>query len=274
MRLNLTCALAAVLLAASAPSYAQTTVFRGRIVDPMRAAVPGARISALPERGGTEAAIVSDETGGFAFELDAGTYTLRVSSPGFADMSRTVTVPGAAASAGEFVLQLASYTQSVEVAGKAGADGRINPSTKTPTPLRDTPQAVTVVSSELIRDQLMSSVADTINYVPGMTSHQGENNRDQVIIRGNSSSADFYVNGVRDDVQYYRDLYNLERVEALKGSNALIFGRGGGGGVINRVTKQARFEPMREVTWQSGAYNNKRFTTDVDQPLTRSVALR
>src|SRR6266850_3415678 len=126
MRLNLTCALAAVLLAASAPSYAQTTVFRGRIVDPMRAAVAGARISALPERGGTAAAIVSDETGGFALELDAGTYTLTVSSPGFVDMSRTVTVPGA----GEFVLQLASYTQSVEVAGKAGNDRSTNPSTK------------------------------------------------------------------------------------------------------------------------------------------------
>ena len=64
-----------------------------------------------------------------------------------------------------------------------------------------------------------------------MTTHQGENNRDQVIIRGNSSSADFFVNGVRDDVQYYRDLYNLDRVEALKGPNAMIFGRGGAGGV-------------------------------------------
>ena len=66
----------------------------------------------------------------------------------------------------------------------------------------------------------MSSVGDVVHYVPGITSHQGENNRDQVVIRGNSSSADFYVNGVRDDVQYYRDLYNLERVEALKGPNA------------------------------------------------------
>ena len=274
MRLNLTCALAAVLLAASAPSYAQTTVFRGRIVDPMRAAVAGARISALPERGGTEAAIVSDETGGFAFELDAGTYTLTVSSPGFVDMSRTVTVPGAAASAGEFVLQLASYTQSVEVAGKAGADGRINPSTKTPTPLRDTPQAVTVVSSELIRDQLMSSVADTINYVPGMTSHQGENNRDQVIIRGNSSSADFYVNGVRDDVQYYRDLYNVARIEALKGPNGMMFGRGGGGGVVNRVTKQAGFTRIGEAMLQTGSFGHRRLTADVNQPLTGTAALR
>ena len=92
----------------------------------------------------------------------------------------------------------------------------------------------------------MASIADVVNYVPGITSHQGENNRDQLVIRGNSSSADFFVNGVRDDVQYYRDLYNVEQVEALKGPNAMTFGRGGGGGVINRVTKQAGFTNLRE----------------------------
>ncbi|MDT9702321.1 TonB-dependent receptor plug domain-containing protein, partial [Streptomyces sp. P17] len=96
------------------------------------------------------------------------------------------------------------------------------------------------------------SMADVVRYVPGVSSHQGENNRDQLIIRGNSTSADFFVNGVRDDVQYYRDLYNLESVEALKGPNAMIFGRGGGGGVINRVTKEAGYTPLREVTIQGG----------------------
>ena len=85
----------------------------------------------------------------------------------------------------------------------------------------------------------MSSVADVVAYVPGITSHQGENNRDQLVIRDNSTSADFFLNGVRDDVQYYRDFYNVERVEALKGPNSMLFGRGGGGGVVNRVTKEA-----------------------------------
>ena len=61
-----------------------------------------------------------------------------------------------------------------------------------------------------------------MRYTPGIQVHQGENNRDQVIIRGNSSSADFFVDGVRDDVQYYRDLYNVDRVEALKGPNATM----------------------------------------------------
>ena len=114
----------------------------------------------------------------------------------------------------------------------------ISTATKTPTPLLDVPQSVTVVTRELIKDQMMTSMGDVMRYVPGMTVHQGENNRDQIIIRGNSSSADFFVDGVRDDVQYYRDLYNLERVETLKGPNAMIFGRGGAGGVVNRVSRR------------------------------------
>ena len=120
----------------------------------------------------------------------------------------------------------------------------------------------------------MASIADVVSYVPGITSHQGENNRDQLVIRGNSTSADFFLNGVRDDVQYYRDLYNVDSVEALKGPNAMIFGRGGGGGVINRVTKEAGFKPSREISLQGGSFGNKRFTLDVDQPFSHKVAFR
>ncbi|MBZ5631963.1 MAG: TonB-dependent siderophore receptor [Acidobacteriia bacterium] len=146
--------------------------------------------------------------------------------------------------------------------------------TKTLTPLLDVPQSITVVTQELIHDQMMLSVSDVVRYVPGITAIQGENNRDQVVIRGNSTSADFFVDGVRDDVQYYRDLYNLDRVEVLKGPNAMIFGRGGGGGVINRVTKEAEFMPLREITLDGGMYNNKRFATDLNQPLGDKVAVR
>ena len=132
----------------------------------------------------------------------------------------------------QFVLQVAGFGETVTVDAAGGYQvPAISSATRTSTPLRDVPQSVTVVTRELMQDQLMMSMADVVRYVPGITAHQGENNRDQVIIRGNSSSADFFVNGVRDDVQYYRDLYNLDRVEALKGPNAMIFGRGGGGGV-------------------------------------------
>jgi catecholate siderophore receptor len=146
--------------------------------------------------------------------------------------------------------------------------------TKTLTPLLDVPQSITVVTQQLIRDQTMLSVGDVVRYVPGVTAIQGENNRDQVVIRGNSTSADFFVDGVRDDVQYYRDLYNLDRVEILKGPNAMIFGRGGGGGLINRVTKEAEFVPLREITLTGGAYGDKRFATDLNQALNDKVAVR
>ena len=154
------------------------------------------------------------------------------------------------------------------------ATPRTMTATKTPTPLRDVPQAVTVVSSALIADQAMQGMADVVRYVPGVTMSQGEGNRDQPTIRGNATTADFFVDGVRDDVQFLRDLYNVERVEALKGSNAMIFGRGGGGGVLNRVTKEARWAPLHEITVQGGSYDNKRLSADLGQGVTTALAAR
>ena len=105
--------------------------------------------------------------------------------------------------------------------------------TRTYTPLINVPQAITVVTRAMIVDQSMQGLADVVRYVPGVGMAQGEGNRDAAVFRGNSSTSDFFVDGIRDDVQYVRDLYNVERVEALKGPNAMIFGRGGAGGVLN-----------------------------------------
>ena len=124
------------------------------------------------------------------------------------------------------------------------------------------PQAVSVVSSALIADQRMTSMADVTRYMPGVGFAQGEGNRDTPILRGNSTTADFFVDGVRDDVQYFRDVYNVERVEALKGPNAMVFGRGGVGGVLNRVTRQADWGQSREASLQLGSWDNKRVTVD------------
>ena len=169
-----------------------------------------------------------------------------------------------------------AYTLApLEVVGTRSLDAGVTATaTKTPTLLRDVPQAVTVVNRALIEDQGMLSMADVARYIPGVTMGQGEGNRDQPTIRGNGSTSTFFVNGVRDDVQYFRDLYNVERVEALKGPNALIFGRGTGGGVINRVTKEAGWNPVREVTVQGGSYGTRRGELDAGQGLSETVALR
>ncbi len=102
--------------------------------------------------------------------------------------------------------------------------------TRTNTPIRNVPQALTVISESQIEDQQLRSVSEMLYFVPGATPGTGESNRDQFTLRGNNTTADFFIDGLRDDVQYFRDFYNVERVEVLKGPNAMIFGRGGGGG--------------------------------------------
>lgn len=137
--------------------------------------------------------------------------------------------------------------------------------TKTETPLKDVPQSITIVTEAQIKDQSMQSISDVVRYVPGIGAHAGENNRDQIIFRGTSSSADFYVDGVKDDVQYLRDLYNTKRIEILKGPSGMIFGRGSGGGVLNRVLREADGSTSREVSFQTGSYDDFRVTADVAQ---------
>ncbi|HEX2202017.1 MAG TPA: TonB-dependent siderophore receptor [Longimicrobium sp.] len=151
---------------------------------------------------------------------------------------------------------------------------RTTSATRTDTPLRDAPQAVSVVTAGLIADQSMQGMADVVRYVPGVTMGQGEGHRDAPTIRGNASTADFFVDGVRDDAQYLRDVYNVERVEALKGSNALVFGRGGGGGVINRVSKEAQWAPTRVFTAEGGSWDHKRTTVDLGQGVSPALAVR
>ncbi|NCV45984.1 MAG: TonB-dependent siderophore receptor [Proteobacteria bacterium] len=115
---------------------------------------------------------------------------------------------------------------------------------KTPVPILDVPQTVSIVTDDDIRKQGFRGIGDIIRYIPGVNTSQGEGHRDSVVFRGVRSTADFFQDGIRDDVQYYRSLYNVEQVEILRGPNALLFGRGGTGGVINRVSKKAVLNDM------------------------------
>ena len=152
--------------------------------------------------------------------------------------------------------------------------GRLDTALRIAADLRDVPQSVGVVSSQLIRDQAMQSMADVLRYIPGATIGQGEGHRDAPSLRGNASTADFFVDGVRDDVQYYRDLYNTERVEVLLGPNAMIFGRGGGGGVINRVTRVADGRRHVGLSLEGGDFEHRRVVGDLGAALTGELSGR
>ncbi|ALE17349.1 Ferrichrome-iron receptor [Altererythrobacter epoxidivorans] len=160
-----------------------------------------------------------------------------------------------------------------EIEGYVEDDGSTG--TKTPTPLIEVPQTITFITDDQLDDQAITQLADALRYVPGISLDTGEGHRDQVYIRGQASTADFYLDGLRDDAQYYRPLYNVERIEILKGANALIFGRGGGGGVINRVSKKAEFDNADVGLGASvdsfGAFD---LSIDANTPLNDNIAGR
>jgi catecholate siderophore receptor len=254
---------------------ASQAVVRGRVLDSSGAAIVGARVTVTPDRAGAPASALTDQQGEFEIALTPGGYAVRVRANGFVEASRRVTLSEGSPAAVDFTLAVAGVRESVSVAAPSSYSvPAVSSATRTSTPVRDVPQAISVVSSALIADLRLSSMADVTRYMPGVGFAQGEGNRDTPILRGNSSTSDFFVDGVRDDVQYFRDVYNVDRVEALKGPNAMIFGRGGVGGVINRVTRQADWGQAREASLQVGSWDNKRFTTDIGRGLNETVAVR
>jgi catecholate siderophore receptor len=198
-------------------------------------------------------------------------------------LARTFIIAAAAggitATANEALAQQQEALPVIDVIGTATNSGgdigyhanSTSTTTKTNTPLRDIPQSITVITKQQVEDIGAQRIEDVVRYVPGVNWHQGEGNRDQIVIRGQSSTADFFVNGMRDDGQIYRDLYNTERLEFLKGPNAMIFGRGGGGGVLNRVLKEADGVPINEWKVQTGSFNNARVSADVGNKITDNL---
>ncbi|MGH8809142.1 MAG: TonB-dependent receptor, partial [Noviherbaspirillum sp.] len=135
--------------------------------------------------------------------------------------------------------------------------------TKIAVPLRDVPQTVNAVPKAVMRDQNALSVQDALQNVPGLSFSVGDGQRDQVTIRGFSAINDQFVDGVRDDALYFRDLSNIERIEVLKGPASVLYGRGSAGGLINRVTKKPSANPIMEVGATLGSEGQKRGEFDL-----------
>ena len=162
--------------------------------------------------------------------------------------------------------------------GTSGVDGYFaegtSAATKTNTLIMNIPGSVSIITEEMAQDQAANQLGQALLYVPGITVQQGEGHRDQLTFRGQRTTADFFVDGVRDDIETFRDLYNAQTIEVLKGPLAMIFGRGGGGGVINRVLKRADGIPIYEGTMQLGSWDRARFTADVGQAISPNAAFR
>jgi catecholate siderophore receptor len=242
----------------------------GTVVDPSGAIVAGAVVTL--GSGSTARTTTTDAAGRFVFDdVPAGPLVLTVTFAHFA--SSVVGLPGPDESV-RVLLRPGAISEAVIVRATPPAFPRTTTATRTDVPLVNVPQAVTIIPRDLIADVMMQGMGDVMRFVPGVGMAQGEGHRDAPILRGNTSTSDFFVDGVRDDTQYFRDLYNAERVEILKGPNGMIFGRGGVGGVINRVTRQANGSTSREISASGGSWGHRRLTADVAQAVSSRVSTR
>ncbi len=144
-----------------------------------------------------------------------------------------------------FELPATAVTSTREEASYKPAESKT--ALKIDAPLRDVPQSINVVPQSVLRDQGADSLEDALKNVPGIGLSNGDGQRDQVTIRGFNAIGDQYIDGIRDDALYYRDMSNIERVEVIKGPAAVLYGRGSSGGLINSVTKKPTFVPEQEV---------------------------
>lgn len=154
-----------------------------------------------------------------------------------------------------------------------GVDGSTT-ATGTYTPLIDIPQTLQAIPIQLLQDQGAQSLTDAMRNAPGVSVHQGEGNRDQVVIRGVSTKNSFYLDGLPDDTEHFRDLFNVQEVDVLQGPAAVLFGRGGAGGVINVITKKPLPDRFVNLGLETGSWDLRRATLDANAPLGPNGAFR
>src|SRR5574343_45627 len=138
---------------------------------------------------------------------------------------------------------------------------------KLPQLAKDIPQSLTVVTSQLMEDTNAHTLKEALRHVSGLTFNAGEGGRigDNFNLRGFYTFGDMYLDGIRDVAQINRETFNTEQVEVLRGSAAMLFGRGQAGGVINQVSKEPGLINKSSITGTVGSYDYKRVTADANQ---------
>ncbi|MCE3255580.1 MAG: TonB-dependent siderophore receptor [Rickettsiaceae bacterium] len=147
---------------------------------------------------------------------------------------------------------------------------------KTNQAAKDVPQSLTIVNRDLMDDRGATTFQDALRNVAGLTFNAGEGGRvgDNITIRGFGASSDLYRDGMRDNAQYNRDIFDVEQVEALRGAASMLFGRGSTGGIINQVSKEPELGKTSNVNLTVGSHSFFRETLDYNQEVGDSAAIR
>lgn len=232
------------------------------VVDAHGDVLPGCRIEAT-SASGTPLVTVTSAVGESTLPT-AGHYRLTIAHEGFATLTREVDSGGSQQTL-RLVLQVAQASETIAVQAEGYRASVATAATRMPTTLLETPQQVQVLTGELLRARGVESMKQAVEVVPAAGLQLGEGRRDNFFIRGFNAVNDMYLDGVRDDAQYYRDLSNTERIEVVEGPAAVLYGRGSSGGLINRVTKKPSMEgTLGELSYTAGSYGEQRGGADLD----------
>ena len=142
--------------------------------------------------------------------------------------------------------------------------------------LRDIPQSVTVFTERLMADRNQDDFREVLRTTSGVTFQAGETGEEDVRLRGFSlgQAGDIYIDGMKDAPLYERDTFNNDRVEVLKGSASMLFGKGSTGGVVNQVNKAPLLIDQHEAAYTLGSGKEHRLTGDFNFKTGEDAAFR
>ena len=240
----------------------------GVVVDEQGMVVAGAAIKLQrieAGSGGGEAQGLSNGAGEWSIAGPPGEYRASVSRAGFARLEEIVEVSASGVGEVRFVVRAGGASTTVNVEAEGYKAEEASSATRVPMSVLETPQQVQVLTGDLLRARGVESMKEALEVVPAVGLQLGEGRRDNFFIRGLNAVDDMYLDGVRDDAQYYRDLSNTERIEVVEGPAAVLYGRGSSGGLINRVTKKPNMEgTLGQVAYTAGSYGEQRGSADLD----------
>ncbi|WP_241127443.1 TonB-dependent receptor [Novosphingobium terrae] len=151
-------------------------------------------------------------------------------------------------------------------------------SAKATAPLLDTPRSITVVSRQVLEDTNSTTLAEALRTVPGITMGAGEAGTaalgDRPYIRGADSSNSIYIDGIHDIATQTRETFAVDSIEVVKGSDSVTNGSTNAGGSVNMISKTPKDKRFVQVDANYGSADYKRFTLDVNQPLSEFVGVR
>jgi catecholate siderophore receptor len=253
-------------------SFAQTQCFKGTVKDANNALVPDAEVLIKNAKGKVVERTTSNKDGEFSLDcVEDGEYFLTIVKDGMSPIEQKISLSKNTEEKLEVVLQTQNVNETVIVNIEPEfVSTTSEAATKTSTPLRDIPQSVEIINRQLLDSQAVLSLKDALYNVTAVSVAQGEGRRDQFFIRGFNAIGDQFIDGIRDDALYYRDLSNIEQIEVIKGPSAVLFGRGSSGGIINRTTKKPNvYERIGSAETNFGSYGLKRGSFDFGNPIVK-----